>query len=73
MERKIRKHGIERLKGKSKRLHRVRQSQFTRSKLAAKVLESGFLLESIRKVVSMSVKELEIKLSGQMSYQLNFK
>ncbi|MEO2069210.1 MAG: glutamate synthase large subunit [Desulfurobacteriaceae bacterium] len=38
--------------------------KFTRSKLAAKVLENRFLLESIRKVVPIGVKELEIKLSG---------
>jgi len=38
--------------------------KFTRSKIAAAILENRFLLESIRKVVPIGVKELEIKLSG---------
>ena len=38
--------------------------KFTRSKMAALVLENKFLLESFRKVVPIGVKELEEKLSG---------
>ncbi|WP_163328438.1 glutamate synthase large subunit [Desulfurobacterium thermolithotrophum] len=38
--------------------------KFTRSKIAAIILENRFLLESIRKIVPIGVKELEVKLSG---------
>ncbi len=38
--------------------------KFTRSRMAALVLENKFLLESFRKVVPIGVKELEMKLSG---------
>jgi len=38
--------------------------KYTRSKMAALVLENRFLLESFRKVVPVGVRELEMKLSG---------
>ncbi len=42
----------------------MKHYKFTRSSTAARILENRALLESIRKVVPIGVKELELKISG---------
>ncbi|MEO2066359.1 MAG: hypothetical protein ABGX17_07665 [Desulfurobacteriaceae bacterium] len=42
----------------------MKHYKFTRSSTAARILESRALLESIRKVVPIGVKKLEVKVSG---------
>jgi len=42
----------------------MKHYKFTRSSTAARILENRALLESIRKVVPIGVKELELKVSG---------
>ncbi len=42
----------------------MKHYKFTKSPTAAKILENKFLLESIRKVIPIGVKELEMKVSG---------